>query len=154
AQFGDHDARLLELIGDRIALAISQVTLFEAERAAQERLQFLAEASTVLASSLDVEATLGRVARLAVPHFADWCAVDLVGERDVLNRVAVAYVDQAKVGLAERLVATFPAALDDNVGIGAVVHNGEPEVSAEAMIVPLVARGRRLGALTFVFAES
>jgi signal transduction histidine kinase len=154
AQFGDHDARLLELIGDRIALAISQVTLFEAERAAQERLQFLAEASTVLASSLDVEATLGGVARLAVPHFADWCAVDLVGERDVLNRVAVAHVDQAKVGLAERLVATFPAALDDNAGIGAVVHKGEPEVSAEAMIVPLVARGRRLGALTFVFAES
>jgi PAS domain S-box-containing protein len=153
AQFGAEDARLLELIADRIALAINQVTLFEAERAAQERLQFLAEASTVLASSLDVEATLGRIARLAVPHFADWCAVDLVGERGVLNRVSVAHVDPAKLERAELVVAAFPAALDDNV-IAAVVRRGEPEVSSELMIVPLVARGRTLGALSFVFAES
>jgi len=154
AQFGEHDARLLELIADRIALAINQVTLFEAERAAQERLQFLAEASTVLASSLDVDATLGRVARLAVPHFADWCAVDLFGERGVLNRVTVAHVDEAKVELAESLVAEFPAALADNAGIAGALRKGEPEVSAELMIVPLIARGRTLGALTFVFAES
>ena len=81
AQFTEEDQRLLELIADRIALAINQAALFEAERLAQERLQFLGEASTLLASSLDVEATLRRVAQLAVPHFADWCAVDLGGER-------------------------------------------------------------------------
>ena len=181
AQFDGHDARLLELIADRIALAINQVALFEAERAAQDRLQFLAEASTLLASSLDVDATLGRVARLAVPHFADWCAVDLVGERGVLNRVAVAHVDPAKVELAQRLVVAFPATLNDETGIGAAVREGEPVISGEldedslraefgnrpayveallklelhaSMIVPLVARGRTLGALTFASAES
>jgi PAS domain S-box-containing protein len=144
AQFGEHDARLLELIADRIALAINQVTLFEAERAAQERLQFLAEASTVLASSLDVDATLGRIARLAVPHFADGCAVDLVGERGVLTRVAAAPVEPLASAVA----------LGDAAGIEVVVSEGEPAVSSELMIVPLVARGRTLGALTFVFAGS
>ena len=59
AQFVEEDARLLELIADRIALAINQATLHEAERAAQERLQFLGEASALLASSLDVDETLG-----------------------------------------------------------------------------------------------
>ncbi|MDP9285256.1 MAG: GAF domain-containing protein, partial [Actinomycetota bacterium] len=181
AQFDEQDARLLELIAYRISLAINQAALFEEERAAQERLQFLAEASTVLASSLDVDATLGRVARLAVPQFADWCTVDLVGERGVLNRVAVAHVDPAKVELAERVAAAHPATLDEGAGIGAVVRKGEPLLTTEldddslravfgdrpahldestrlplhsTMIVPLVVRGRTLGALTFVSAES
>ena len=52
AQFVEEDARLLELIADRIALAINQASLHEAERAAQERLQFLAEASALLGASL------------------------------------------------------------------------------------------------------
>ena len=60
---------------DRIALAINQAGLHDAERAAQERLQFLGEASALLASSLDVDETLERVVRLAVPHFADACAI-------------------------------------------------------------------------------
>ena len=37
---------------------------------------FMAEASRVLASSMDYAETLQRVARLAVPQIADWCAVD------------------------------------------------------------------------------
>ncbi|HVW90214.1 MAG TPA: GAF domain-containing protein, partial [Gaiellaceae bacterium] len=90
AQFVEDDARLLELIADRIALAINQAALRDAERVAQERLQFLGEASVLLASSLDVEETLGRVARLAVPHFADGCAVDLVQPDGGEVRVAAA----------------------------------------------------------------
>ena len=78
AHFSDDDAGLLDLIADRIALAVQQVALSEAEREAQDRLQFFGEASTLLASSLDVDATLARVARLVVPHFADWCVVDVV----------------------------------------------------------------------------
>jgi signal transduction histidine kinase len=90
AQFVDEDVRLLELIADRIALAINQATLHEAERAAQERLQFLAEATAVLASSLDVDDTLRRVARLAVPQLADWCAIELIGADGQPDRVASA----------------------------------------------------------------
>jgi signal transduction histidine kinase len=90
AQFVEDDARLLELIADRIALAINQAALHDAERVAQERLQFLGEASALLASSLDVDETLERVARLAVPHFASSCAVDLVQADGTEARVAAA----------------------------------------------------------------
>ena len=46
-------------------------------RLAEERQRFLAEAGWVLGSSLDYEQTLADVARLAVPHVADWCTVDI-----------------------------------------------------------------------------
>jgi PAS domain S-box-containing protein len=181
AQFVEEDARLLELIADRIALAINQASLYEAERAAQERLQFLGEASALLASSLEVDETLQRVARLAVPQFADWCSVDLVRQDGMLQRVAVAHVDPAKVELAHRLVAAFPSSIHDAHGIGAIVRSGAPTVANDigpdalraafgdqpgylhallrlelsaTMIIPLVVRGRILGALTFVWAES
>jgi signal transduction histidine kinase len=180
AQFGD-DAKLLDLIADRVALAINQATLQEAERAAQERLQFLGEASALLASSLEMDETLGRVAQLAVPHFADWCAVDLVEADRSLKRVAIAHVDPTRVELAARLAAAFPSTLDDERGVGAVIRNAAPTLASEidpdalraayghqpaylhallrlelssTMVVPLVLRDRTLGAITFVWAES
>ncbi|HEY8722639.1 MAG TPA: GAF domain-containing protein [Gaiellaceae bacterium] len=125
AQFVEDDARLLELIADRIAMAINHAALYEAERVAQERLQFLGEASTLLASSLDVDATLARIAKLAVPHFADWCSVDLLDAGVAINRVAIEHVDATQV-----------------------------ELTPSKIVVPLIARDRTLGALTFVSADS
>ncbi len=115
AHFSPADVRLLELVGDRIALAINQASLYEAERSArlaaqqaQERLAFLAEASEVLGSSLDYDATLGSLARLAVPRLADWCAIDVLAADGEVERVAVAHVDPAKVALAEDLHRRYP----------------------------------------------
>ena len=68
---------------------------------------FLADASTELASSLDYQATLAKVAQLAVPTFADWCAIDVV-EDGRLHRLAVAHVDPAKVQLAQRARGAVP----------------------------------------------
>ncbi|HEY6961547.1 MAG TPA: GAF domain-containing protein [Gaiellaceae bacterium] len=180
AQFVEDDVRLLELIADRIALAINQASLHEAERAAQERLQFLAEASAVLASSLDVDETLARVARLAVPQFADWCAVDLVDGAGAFERVAVAHVDADKADLARRLFDAYPPTLEDDGGIGAVARTGVPSVVNDidperiraaladrpaylhallrlqlraTIIVPLVARERTIGTLSFVSTD-
>ena len=113
AQFVDEDVRLLELIADRIAIAINQAALYDAERASQERLQFLGDASALLASSLDIDATLARVAKLAVPHFADWCAVDLVDAGGNIHRVAVEHLDPDKAELARRLFTAFPSCVDD-----------------------------------------
>jgi len=135
AQFVEDDARLLELIADRIAIAINQAALYEAERVAQDRLQFLGEASTLLASSLDVDATLARVAKLAVPHFADWCSVDLLDAAGAIN-----HVEPKQAALAERIVAA--------------IASGEAELSEDTIVVPLIARDQPLGALTFVTAES
>ncbi|HVY45664.1 MAG TPA: PAS domain S-box protein, partial [Minicystis sp.] len=67
----------------------------EAKTAARRAL--LADATTMLVSSLDVRETLARVAQMSVPRFADWCAVDLVDEAGAIERVAVAHVDPHKV---------------------------------------------------------
>lgn len=64
---------------ERERLLASEQGIRAEVEATQQRLAFLAEASAVLASSLDYETTLASVARLAVPRLADWCAVDLAG---------------------------------------------------------------------------
>ena len=56
--------------------------------------------SAVLASSLEYQATLDRLARLAVPELADWCIVDMVDEDGSIHQLAVAHADAAKVALA------------------------------------------------------
>ena len=181
AQFVEEDARLLELIADRIALAINQAALHEAERAAQGRLQFLSEATALLASSLDTGATLQRVAQLAVPSFADWCVVDLVAADGSLERVTVAHADPALADAARRVVELFPSTLLDDFGIGKVIRDRtpslrrDPELDAlrtafphapeyvqlmadlklnSLVTVPLIAREQAFGAITFVWAES
>lgn len=148
---------------------------------AQERLAFLEEASRVLASSLDRVETLATVAELAVPALADWCAVDLVEDGALSPEPpAIAHRDPAMVELGRRLRRRHPIRLDDPHGVARVLRTGAPElvpvVSRETlvaaargpehleallglgihsvMIVPLSARGRVVGALTLVTAES
>jgi PAS domain S-box-containing protein len=156
---------------------IEDVTV--AKRAAM-RMEFLARASQVLASSLDYQQTLSNVAGLAVPRIADWCAVDLFDEDGDRERVAVAHVDPSKLEMAERLRAFEPEGLDPDQGLGLAKRTGEPvlytdipdELLVEAalsdehlgllravgmrsvLIVPMVARAHTIGALTLVSAES
>ena len=87
-------------MADQAAIAIQNATLFARERdlraaaeRAERRAAFLAEASHILASSLDSTETLQTVARLAVPTFADWCIVDLATPDHAVERVAVAAAD-------------------------------------------------------------
>jgi signal transduction histidine kinase len=159
-------------------LAREHVARAEAEDT-QQRFAFLAEVSAVLASSLDYETTLVRVARLSVPVLADWCAVD-IAEETGLRRLAIAHVDPSKVRWADELERRYPPDPEGNLGPPRVVAIGEPEFVAEIpdellaevardedhlrllrevglrsyICVPLSARGRTLGALTFVAAES
>ncbi|HEX8294216.1 MAG TPA: ATP-binding protein, partial [Pyrinomonadaceae bacterium] len=142
-------------------------------KASEERLRFLAEASRVLGSSLDYEATLAGLARLAVEAVADYCLVDLVDDDGRVRRVAAAHRDPARQPLAERLRAFPPG--PQSAGIPRVLRTGQPEVFPEVtgetipalsrdgeharllgelglksfVAVPLVARGRTIGALTF-----
>jgi PAS domain S-box-containing protein len=150
------------------------------QRRAEEAQRFLAEASTVLSSSLNYHETLVTVARLAVPTLADWCAVDIVEEEGVTKRLAVEHPDPEKVRLAYEIERRYPPAPDAPRGLYNVLRTGESEMMAEIpvelveqaardewhrellrkldlrsyMIVPLVARGRTLGAISFVAAES
>ncbi len=99
---------------------------------------FLAEASRVLSSSLDYAQTLQRVTQLAVPQIADWCAIDLLGEDDQIERVAVHHTDPAKLELAERLDRAYPQLRDDPSGVPEVLRSGQARIFT----------GERLDALT------
>jgi PAS domain S-box-containing protein len=145
-----------------------------------EAQRFLVQASAVLSSSLDYHETLASVARLAVPTLADWCAVDIVEEGGVPRRLAVEHPDPAKIRLAYELERRYPPDPDSPRGLYNVLRTGEPELMAEIpeelveqvarderhrelliglelcsyMVVPLVTRGRTLGAISFILAES
>jgi PAS domain S-box-containing protein len=147
----------------------------------ESRRSFLEEATSVLAESLDYERTVARVAELAVPRFADLCAVDLLVEgQGVPKRLAVAHFDPAKLALVRQLTARDPGTSEVQIGLQRVLQSGRPvlyPMISEAMlrerasdaaqlrllrelaprsvlIAPLSARGRTLGAISFVFAES
>jgi len=150
------------------------------ERKEAERTQrFLAEAGALLASSLDYRATLASVARLAVPTLADWCGVDVFAEDGSVERLAVAHEDPGKVPLALELQERYPADPETPGGVHNVFRTGNPEFYPEVtdtmleatardaehlrllreigfrsvIIVPMVARGRTLGAVTLVLSE-
>ena len=109
--------------------------LLESERRARaeaeeqrRRAQFLAEASTVLSSSLDYEATLQSVARLAVPFLADWCAVDVLDEHGALRRVAAAHVDASLESLVWQLHQRDPQPGSDTFGLGRMLRTRQAEL--------------------------
>jgi GAF domain-containing protein len=134
--FSDEDVRVLGLMADRISRAVTQAQLYESERSARRdaedthrRLSFLAEASTILSSALDYESTLQAVARLVVPHLADWCAVDITDSEGRLARIAVAHAALPHDELLRRAALLRPPGHDDPVGPAAVLRRGSSELA-------------------------
>jgi PAS domain S-box-containing protein len=146
----------------------------------EERASLLAEVSELLSSSLEFETTLRSLAHTVVPRLADWCAIDVVGDDGGPHRMVTAHPDPAKEELARQLERRYPPDPDAPHGVHEVVRTGQPvlvpriprellEQSARDeehlrilrelhlhsyLVVPLTARGRILGALTLVCAES
>ena len=142
--------------------------------------RFLADASATLAGLTDVDSALQNVAGLAVPGFADWCAVDMFEPDGRLRRVAVAHVDPHKVRLAHEVHRRWPPDPNAPAGVPQIIRSGRSELVADVtddmmaeavrdpelraimrdlglrsyMGVPLSVRGRTLGAVTFIAAES
>src|SRR5215218_5381409 len=151
-----------------------------AQKRAEAAQRFLAEAGEALATSLDVEATLANIARLAVPRLADWCVVHLVQPDGSVSQLAVAHVDPERVAWARWLQEQYPDDPDTDQGVVRVARTGLPEIVPEVtdemlvaaardpehlsilrlvgftsvMIVPMIARERSVGVITFVAAES
>jgi PAS domain S-box-containing protein len=75
----------------------------------EQRSSFLAEASRVLGASFDYQTTLSTLARLAVPNFADYCTVDMVGDGGQLDRIGVAHVDPSKEEPLRKLAGLWEA---------------------------------------------
>jgi hypothetical protein len=163
-----------------IKAAVTIIEDVTAAKRAALRTEFLAEAARVLSSSLDYQQTLRNVATLAVPDIADWCAVDLIDSEGDRVQVAIAHVDPSKIEMAERLRAYQPAQPDPTRGLGKVLRTGEAELIPDipdellvdgasdehhlsllrsvglrsALVVPMKVRGRTIGAISMVAAES
>ena len=160
--------------------AIASSELYREESRAKERSDFLADASSVLASSHAVEDTLRAVANMAVPRVADWCAIDLANADGSLRRLIVTHSEPAKVKLGHEIHEKYPTRISPEFGVGRILATGKPELFSRVtdemlmlgaqnedhlrrlrelglcslMVVPLVVHGKSMGVITLVAAES
>ena len=145
-----------------------------------DRMRFLAAAGEALAGSLEFEDVLRRVADVAVPALADWCAVDVRRDDGTIEQVAVARLNQREAARATELRVNKGINPDAEIGVGAVLRGGPSELyphvpdallvenardeghldllrslhMQSVIVVPLTARGRTFGALTLTTTDS
>jgi hypothetical protein len=162
---------------------VATITVIEdvtALKSAEARTRMLAESGRILVSSLDYEETLRNIARLAVPHLADWCAVDLIDDGGSPRRVAVAPVGGENSEGADSLRGFRAPDVDPDHGLRHVLRTGDSvlyrRVSREqlarwtnsadqlrllhalnvrsVLLAPLRVPGKTIGAMTFMTASS
>ena len=147
-------------------------------RKPERRALFLAEISKTLFESLDYEQTLSNIARMAMPELGAWCIVDIL-EKERIRRLAVFHPDPARQSLVKELELSYPPSEDDIIGAPRILETQQPELVPEVtddllatahldkkhlgilralgfcsyMVVPLKARGKLLGAITFIAAD-
>jgi signal transduction histidine kinase/PAS domain-containing protein len=159
--------------------ALRERGLADDAEAARRRAAFLAEAGRLLAESVDQSTTLIALTKLALPTLGAWCIVDILEEGDAIHRLGIFHPDPEKQRLAQELEASWSPEPDDPFGAPAMLRDArtiaitsdiEATLAATAhspgnlhilrqlgigslLTVPLIARKRLLGAITFVSAE-
>jgi signal transduction histidine kinase len=175
------DARDLQRqVAEQMLLsALRERGFAEDAEAARRRATFLAEAGRVLAESVDQSSTLLALTRLALPAIGAWCIVDILEEDDSIRRLAIYHPDPEKQKLVRELQTSWTAEPNDPFGAPAMLRSTrtmaitdfiDAKLTASAhsprnllllrqlgigslLTVPLIARSRLLGAITFVGAE-
>jgi sigma-B regulation protein RsbU (phosphoserine phosphatase) len=140
---------LAALVAERLALTLENDRLRRTDLRRQTWLTFLAEASELLAQSLDVELTLALIPQLVVPRLGQWCAVHTGDEWGQPKLAAATHADETALSQLFRLLGpdgpeTVLGSLRESLRTGSHTPLGPP---AEGFAIPLVARGQRLGTL-------
>jgi PAS domain S-box-containing protein len=155
-----------------VALSVSVIRDVTESKLVERRVSFLTRTGELLNATLDVEQTLGALAAVAVPEFAGHVTVDLYDE-GVLRCVGARHIDPAKTELMIELRRDYPPTVPEHP-VQRAIATGEPQfvsdvqAAAESMahderharaihelgnssgiVVPLAARGRTFGAITF-----
>jgi PAS domain S-box-containing protein len=164
----------------RVVMAINVIEDITAHKRAELAQRFLAESSAILGSSLDPDDLMRQVAATTVPVIADSCVVDLLAANGGVDRVAVAHADPRMHARLSELAIRYPPDPDAVRGAPKVLRTGTAELYDElpdavlrevavdeghhdllrelrlrsAMIVPMIARGRTVGALSFATGPS
>jgi PAS domain S-box-containing protein len=141
----------------------------------EEHERFLAEASAILATSLDYKATLTNLATAIVSGQADWCTIDVLDQNSTPHPVASTHKDRAKMPWLEQL-RSYRVNLKATVGVSQVIKNGKAQLYSEIsptiknaiypdaeqqqlmerlgfnsfLCVPLKVRGRTVGAISLI----
>jgi PAS domain S-box-containing protein len=177
-----YDTRISPLLDQRGKRTGQLVILHDiTERKQAETAQrFLAEASTLMGGSLDEQTTLAIMSDMTVPQLADWCMIHMVEDDGSLQLVALAHQDPAQVKLLRDLMDANPFKLDMPHGVPLVLSTQQPELTSNvpderlaafastdehftrlqtlgirsSICVPLITRGRAIGTITFMTAES
>jgi len=177
-RFSEHEREYASALANLCAVALNAAELNHLHQQEKARLSFLAEASAVLAGAFDYEKALGAVGQLAVPRIADWCSVHLLDESGIPQCIALAHADPEMLHASKEFFRRFPEEIIPESGLGWVLRAGQIElrnqVVSEAessgrqpnylaamralgitssLTVPLVPRGRIVGAIRFSFGE-
>jgi signal transduction histidine kinase len=176
-----HFYPILDATGSMLAVVLVHLDLTE-QKLEEDDTRFLAEASTLLGSSLEYDITLANVARLAVSSLADYCIIDVLeaGPPPVIRRVATAHTNPARQHLADQ-VLRFPPPVESDGIVARAIRTGAPQIvtalldapheaAAEnrpehravlaalgprsILCVPMVARGATVGTILLAYAES
>ncbi|MFL5756337.1 MAG: PAS domain S-box protein, partial [Chloroflexota bacterium] len=154
---------------------IGTSTDIDDEKRSEERSRLLADAAARLDESLELDDTVRTAAALAIPRLADVAVIDLVGPDGSVRRGAIHAADRALRGTAARL-ADYPSIPGSDGAMGSVMASGQTLVldgidetmlaartkdgahadilralaTRSAVAIPLVARGRTLGAMALI----
>lgn len=141
---------------------------------------FLTKVYNTLSSTLDYDKTLTNISRIIVPEIADWFSVEIIDKLQGLRIVEISHKDPKKVKWAYKLREKNAPDMHASYGVPSVIKTGKSELYADisdetlitiakgkrqlallrkigftsAMVVPLLVRGKIVGAVTFVSAES
>jgi len=158
-EFGQADVDLLQLVADRAAIAIEHARLYESERAARVRLEYVQEITDAALAHLDLDDLLAvLLPRIRAMLGADTCAVLLLDEprRELVARAAVGIEEEVERGVrvpvgrgfAGRVAAGRRPVVVDDVE-RADLHNPIlSEIGIKSLLgVPLIARDEVTGVL-------
>ncbi|WP_395824245.1 PAS domain-containing protein [Archangium minus] len=149
-----------------------------ARKQAEEAQALFVRVGTLLSQSLDVHTTLKNLASLVVNHLADYCMVDLLGEDGQLRLLEVAARDPERQALIRRSMSSSSQQVSSAL-LRHILESGEPLAEPEPspewldalvgstkyralleslelksiLLVPLVARGRKLGLISFAWSQ-
>ena len=160
---------LLQDVTDRVGAELEREVIVK-------QIEFLADASAQLGSSLKLMDVLETLAGITVPFLADWCTIDLIDkEQGALRRIIVRHHDPGLSDVAQRLKDFVPdrkrrtpiiEVLDSGRAMmiqpieDALVESGANSEehrrlvrklgASSAIIVPLQARDRLIGSMMLV----
>ena len=173
--FSESEIQYARVLANLSASTLYMTELKESQQRERKRLNFVAESSAVLSSSLDYQKTLNTIARLAVPYLADWCTVSMFEDGE-LSAVAIAHVDHEKQRLLAEAPQQYGERLQESSGTGTVLVTGKSLLyrtlsedalagaanneqhlawiknlgMVSAMVAPLKTRDRVIGVMRFI----